>query len=149
MTDAYRELLDDLSHTTTKIKDMTEKYGDDVPVGTSDDWGPPQIVAHLIEVEKVFRGRMQLMLEQETPYLKSWEPEVGPEGIAQELRPQLEAFANERGETISLLMNLPLKGWERSGIHDQHGKLSVEDVAERLIDHDNNHLKQMETFLGK
>jgi hypothetical protein len=149
MTDAYHELLDDLSHTTTRIQEMTEKYGNDVPVGSAEDWGPPQIVAHMIDVEKLYRGRIQKMLNEQTPYLRSWEPEVGPEGIAGTLRPELEAFATERGETISLLMNLPLKGWERSGIHDEYGELTVEDIVERLINHDNDHLKQMETFLNK
>jgi hypothetical protein len=148
MTDAYHELLDDLSHTTTRIQEMTEKYGDDVPVGTAEDWGPPQIVAHMIDVEKLYRGRIQLILAQQTPYLKSWNPEVGSEGIAQKLRPELESLANERGETISLLMNLPLKGWERTGVHDEYGELSVEDIVERLITHDSEHLEQMETFLN-
>ncbi len=148
MIDAYHELLDDLSHTTTKIQEMTEKYGDNLPVGTADDWGPPQIVSHLIDVEKLYRGRVQLILTQQTPYLKSWEPAVGSDGIARELRPQLEAFANERGETISLLMNLPLKGWERTGIHDEYGELSVEDIVESLINHDEAHLSQMEASLN-
>ncbi|MGA7669297.1 MAG: DinB family protein [Nitrolancea sp.] len=148
MTDAYHELLDDLSHTTTRIQEMAEKYADDIPAGTADDWGPPQVVAHLVDVDKLFRTRVQTMLSQETPYLKSWHPEVGPEGVAQELRPQLEAFANERGELISLLMNLPLKGWERTGVHDEHGHITVEELIEVLINHDENHLKQIETFLG-
>ncbi len=149
MTDAYHELLDDLSHTTTRIQEMTEKYGDSVPVGSAEDWGPPQIVTHLIDTEKLYRGRIQKMLKEETPYLKSYEPEVGPEGIAQKLRPELEAFATERGETISLLMNLPLKGWERTGIHEEHGEIAIEDIVETMINHDNNHLKQMETFLNQ
>ena len=149
MTDAYHELLDDLSHTATRIQEMTAPYGDDLPPGTAEDWGPPQIVAHMIDVEKRFRGRIQLILDREAPYLKSWEPSVGPDGIARELRPQLEAFATERGETISLLMNLPLKAWERTGIHDEYGELSVEDIVERLINHDNAHLEQMETFLKR
>lgn len=148
MTDAYHELLDDLSHTTTRIQEMTEKHGANLPVGTADSWGPAQIVAHMIDVEKLYRGRMRLILAQQTPYLKSWQPSVGPEGIARELRPQLEAFANERGETISMLMNLALKGWERTGIHDEFGELSVEDIVERLIEHDNEHLSQMEASLN-
>jgi DinB superfamily len=149
MTDAYHELLDDLSHTTTHIQEMAEEYGDALPAGTAEDWGPPQVVAHLVDVDKLFRTRIQSMLAQETPYLKSFHPEVGPKGVAQELRPQLEAFANERGELISLLMNLPLKGWERTGVHDEYGQISVEDLIEKLINHDDNHLKQIETFLSK
>lgn len=148
MTDAYHELLDDLSHTATQIQEMTQPFGDRLPVGSADDWGPAQLVKHMIDVEMLYRGRIKRMLTQDTPFLKSWEPSVGPEGIATELRPQLEAFANERGETISLLMNLPLKGWKKAGIHEENGEITVEDIVETLIDHDTEHLTQMKTFLN-
>jgi hypothetical protein len=143
MTDAYGEMLDDLSRTTTRIQEMSEKYGDHPSAGAADDWGPARILAHLIDVEKLYRGRMQLILTKETPYLKSANPAGESDDSPREFRPELEAFAMERGETISLLMNLALKDWERTGIHDEFGELSVEDIAERLIDHDNEHLAQM------
>ena len=143
MTDAYGEMLDDLSRTTTRIQEMAEAHGDDAPVGTADDWGPARILSHLIDVEKLYRGRMQLILTQETPYLKSANPAAKSDDAPHEFRPELEAFAMERGETISLLMNLALKDWERTGIHDEFGELSVEDIAEQLIQHDNEHLEQM------
>ncbi|HEX3722717.1 MAG TPA: DinB family protein, partial [Nitrolancea sp.] len=111
---------------------------------TADNWGPARIMSHLIDVEKLYRGRMQLILTQETPYLKSANPAADGDDSAHVFRPELEAFAMERGETISLLMNLALKQWERTGIHDEYGELSVEDIAERLIDHDNEHLAQIE-----
>lgn len=142
MTDAYGEMLDDLSHTTTRIQELSEQYGDNPPVGSADDWGAARILRHMTEVEKLYRGRMQRMLTQETPYLKSVDLAADP-GEGLEFRPELEAFAIERGETISLLMNLALKDWERTGIHDELGELSVEDITERLIDHDNAHLTQL------
>lgn len=142
MTDAYGEMLDDLSHTTTRIQELSEQYGDNPPAGSADDWGAARILRHMSEVEKLYRDRMQRILTQETPYLKSVELSADP-GEGLEFRPELEAFAIERGETISLLMNLALKDWERTGIHDEHGELSVEDISERLIDHDNAHLAQL------
>ena len=144
MTDAIGEMLDDLSHTTTRIQELSEQYGDNPPGGSADDWGAARILRHMSEVEKLLRGRMQLALTQETPYFKPGKLPADP-GEGLEFRPELEAFAIERGETISLLMNLALKDWERTGIHDQRGELSVEDIAEQLIEHDNAHLEQMAT----
>jgi hypothetical protein len=143
MIDAYGEMLDDLSRTTSRIQEMSEKYGDSPSAGTAGDWGPALILTHLTDVEKLYRGRMQLILTQETPYLKSANPAGKIDNSPREFRPELEAFAMERGETISLLMNLALKDWERTGIHDEYGELSVEDITERLIEHDNEHLAQM------
>jgi hypothetical protein len=148
MTDAIGEMLDDLSHATTRIQEMSEQYGDNPPAGSANDWGAARILRHMSEVEKLYRGRMQLILTRETPYLKAANLAADP-GEALEFRPELEAFAIERGETISLLMNLALKDWERTGIHDEHGELSVEDIAERLIDHDNAHLAQLASAFQK
>ena len=144
MIDTYGEMLDDLSRTTTRIQEMSEKYGNTPSPGTTDDWGPARILTHLIDVEQLYRGRMQLILTQMTPYLKSAKRAENVDSSPHEFRPELEAFAMERGETISLLMNLALKDWERTGIHDHFGELSVEDIAEQLIEHDNEHLAQME-----
>ena len=144
MIDTYGEILDDLSRTTTRIQEMSEKYGNTPSPGTADDWGPSRILMHLTDVEKLYRGRMQLILTQMTPYLKSANPAGSIDVFPQQFRPELEAFAMERGETISLLMNLALKDWERTGIHDHYGELSIEDIAEQLIEHDNEHLGQLE-----
>jgi len=144
MIDTFGEILDDLSRTTTRIQEMSEQYGDPPQTLPDGEWGPARIVAHLTDVEKLYRGRMQLILTRETPYLKSANPAGETDDAPHELRPELEAFAMERGETISLLMNLALKDWERTGIHDRFGEVSVEDIAEQLIEHDNEHLAQIE-----
>lgn len=151
MTDVYHELLEMLSGTTSRIQSLLEGDGD-LPKPPTGEWGPAEILAHMVDAEKVYRGRMQAILSQKSPpYLRTWDPQkTAAEGnyAEREVRPELEEFAKERAETISLLMNLALKDWERIGIHDQFGELSVEDITERLIDHDTEHLTQLQGVTG-
>jgi hypothetical protein len=151
MTDVYRELLDALSSTPGRLHDLIGAGLDGLPSGDNAQWGPAGVIAHLLDTELLYRGRMQLILaSREAPYLKPFDPDHAArehDYAARELRPTLEAFATERGETISLLMNLALKDWDRTGVHDEFGEVSIEDLAERLTDHDAEHIQQLAGML--
>ncbi|HET7037889.1 MAG TPA: DinB family protein [Thermomicrobiaceae bacterium] len=154
MTDIYHELLEALAETPVRIQELVEGAGAGAatkPAIGPEGWGPAAIIAHLADTERILRGRIEQMLTREAPYLKSFDPDAlaGERGYAdKELRAALEDFATERAETIQRLMNLPLKGWERSGIHDERGEISVEDVTEQLVDHDAAHLTQLGAALA-
>jgi hypothetical protein len=151
MTDVYHELLDALSEMPGLIQSLVDRGIGDLPSGTNEEWGPAAIIAHLADSDRLYRERMQLILNRETPYLKPNNPTALAQEhdyASREFRPALEEFANERGEIISLLMNLALKQWDRTGIHDTMGEVSIEDLAGRLVDHDAAHLEQLEGMLA-
>ena len=153
MTDIYHELLEALSTTPIRIQELSEGAGATDGSGSpraGGEWGPGAVVAHLADIERVMRGRIEEALTRESPYFRSVDQEKLAEEhdyAHKELRPALEDFAAERAETIQRLMNLPLKGWERTGIHEERGEISVEDIAELLVDHDAAHLQQLEAAL--
>lgn len=150
MHDVYRELIDTLSGTPQQLREMLTDREITTP-RSNETWGPPEVVAHLVDVEKLQRGRMQAILDKETPYLPKFDPNATArqhDYAASDLATSLEAFAQERGETLSLLMNLALKDWERTGVHDTFGIISIEDIAEQLIEHDGEHIRQIEEALG-
>lgn len=145
MIDAYHELIDALAQTPARL---TETLAGRVPTGarSNEDWGPAEVVAHLVDVERLYRGHMQEILRREGALLRRFDERRAArehDYAATDLAASLEAFATERGETMSLLMNLALKDWERTGIHDTDGELSIEDLAERLVEHDDEHVAQV------
>lgn len=141
MTDVYRELIDNLSDTPAELQALLENYQ---PSSSNDDeWGPREIVAHLVDIEVLSRGRINEILERPGAYLKA----IDQEKLAAEhdygsadLQQSLDTFASERAETLSRLMNLALRDWEQTGIHQERGEVSVEDLAESLVNHDAEHL---------
>jgi hypothetical protein len=149
MTDIYRELLEALSITPARVQELTAGL-ENQPPSSDEAWGAAAIVAHLADIERLMRGRIEEALTRESPYFRS----VDQEQLArernyhqQELQAALTDFATERAETLQRLMNLPLKGWERSGIHEQFGEVSVEAITELLVDHDAEHLAQLEALV--
>lgn len=151
MMDTYRELIDALSETPAELQEALAGY--QPPAERSNEsWGPIEYVAHLVDIEKLQRGRMQEILSREGAYLRSYDQEraaVEHDYASRSLDDALTQFATERGETMSLLMNLALKDWEKTGIHDERGELSIEDIAEILISHDAEHLADVRAALAR
>ena len=150
MMDTYRELLDELSQTTGRIQDLLAEGSEQQT--PADGWGPAQILAHLADVERVYRERMQAMLTQEVPYLRPFDADAAAAQhnyAGRVAREALEEFATERAQTLELLINLALKDWDRPGMHDEMGEVSIEDLAERLTEHDAEHLTQLRDALAR
>lgn len=142
MTDVYRELIDNLSDTPAQLQALLDGY--QPPAESGEEWGPREIVAHLVDIELEVRWRINEVLSHPGAYLKA----IDQDKLAQEhdygstdLRQSLDSFAEERGETISLLMNLALRDWDKTGIHEERGEVSVEEMAEVLVNHDAEHLE--------
>ncbi|MCS7051675.1 MAG: DinB family protein, partial [Thermomicrobium sp.] len=72
-------------------------------------------------------------------------------GMAETVRSVSDALArlgHERGDTLTTLMTLSLKDWERRAIHERLGEVTVEDLVEQLVEHDRLHLEQIERLLA-
>lgn len=151
MLDAYRELIDELADGPQTYRDLVGDYQG--TYRSNEDWGVVEVVAHLVDVERLYRGRIQAILEKgEGAYLRSFDPDKAArenDYASKDLAESLDEFARERGETVSLLMTLALKDWELTGVHDEFGILSIEDLVERLINHDALHIEQAKAGLSR
>lgn len=77
------------------------------------------------------------------------EPEVANAADATESPEQLmEAFVLDRGELVSLLMNLTLKDWERKVPHYTKGETTLSDEVEEHLDWEENVLSQVTRALA-
>jgi hypothetical protein len=146
MIDSYHELIDALSGTPRRLQAVSSEAAAGTP-RSNETWGITEIVCHLTDFEKVYRERIMAVLTQNAPYLRS----VDFEEVARQhdyasrsLEEAVDEFGRERGETISVLLNLALKDWERTGIHDEFGEVSIEEMIERMVDHEEEHLGQIE-----
>jgi hypothetical protein len=146
MMDSYHELIDALSGTPRRLQAVSSETAGKAP-RSNEDWGVTEIVCHLTDYEKVYRGRIMTVLTQNSPYLRSVDFEEMArqhDYASRSLEEAVDEFGRERGETISVLLNLALKDWERTGIHDKFGEISIEELIERLVDHDAEYLERIE-----
>lgn len=142
MLEAYRELIDLLAETPTRLKDAAATAGEP-PAG---EWNAAQVIGHLSITEHFFLERINLIVHENEPRLRNFQKPAAERFEAlrdNDAETNLKAFNALRGETVSTLMSLALGSWERTGMHDTRGEISVEDVVEAMIDHDSEHLDQI------
>jgi hypothetical protein len=105
-----------------------------------DEWGPREIVRHLLTVERVvWHARLDQLASGNEPRWSFAEPGTGP-ADDRPLGALIEAFAAERQATVGRLAALDEAGWARTGVHERYGPLDVAGLCRLAADHDDEHL---------
>ncbi len=149
MLDDYRELIDLLAQAPKTLQAAVQQASD--PAGG--DWSAAQICGHLAASETLYLGWLNDLLQRADPLLRA--PAVAHFTEQERLQQQppaesLAAFSTSRGDTISLLMGLSLRDWERTGIQEEEGReVTLAELVEELVDHDADHLAQLRRLAGE
>ncbi len=146
MLDSYRELLDILAQTPTQLRQTAQAAGEP-PAG---EWSAAQVLAHLAAAERLFFGRLNQLLRERDPLLKRPSEEhfaYQEQLMSGTVEQNLNAFNAVRGEVISLLMGLSLRDWEKTGTHETRGEVTLADLVEHMVDHDAEHIEQLESLV--
>jgi uncharacterized damage-inducible protein DinB len=107
------------------------------------EWPAAAVLIHLAQVEKAYRRRLQRMAGEEEPHVPAIDPQVHevPEGVT--ARQLLQAFEDERSQTIVFLQELLPGGWQRAAIHETLGRVTIRSQVQNLVEHDIEHSNQL------
>ena len=111
-----------------------------------DRWSISEVLAHLVEVEGVFRERARKMVEENDPVLETYDQDAAyaagkySAGKASE---HLHQFCHERDRTISWLRYLPPKVAARTGRHSEIGPITLDQFLHDWACHDLGHIRQI------
>jgi len=110
-----------------------------------DRWSITMILAHLRDVEIAgFRSRFHAMLEQEKPFLPSYDQlALFQKSTSFHGPAELAAFERERKVTLDWLKKLPPEAAGRTGRHQQLGEISVAELLNEFAFHDLGHIRQV------
>jgi uncharacterized damage-inducible protein DinB len=109
-------------------------------------WSVSEVLAHLADVERVFRGRAQLIAERELPAIASYDQEEAyrrgdySSGRAED---HLRRFHQEREATLRLLRTLPDAALARRGQHSEIGEFTLSELLHEWAFHDLGHIRQI------
>jgi hypothetical protein len=121
----------------------------DVPTGP-DRFSPREVIFHMAFWEPVARGRMELARLTDGVEVPDWdEDQHAKENAYHTLDPlvALDAFAEERGKTMSLFESLEEEEWEKAFVHPVKGRLTMFSWGATMLGHDLYHLHQLEEAL--
>jgi len=132
MLDNYQDLIDELLSAPSLIRGAVAAHGGEAP---------PEVLGLIImltERDAVVLERLNRMRREPNAHLRALTPlaDAAPRAIDQPLDEALKTFDTNRGELVSLLMNLTLKDWERVATHEIEGEVTIADEVELHVESD-------------
>ena len=110
------------------------------------EWAIVEVVAHLADTEERTLGRTMRMLGEEEPFLEPYDPDtlaIERAYIGMDLGTELDRFDSLRAEQASVLAELGDEGWGRIGVHGEHGRITVQQLAAHTAGEDADHFAQI------
>lgn len=147
MLDSYRDLIDGLLETPTRVRDL---MGQPVP----DDLGSDstELLRELRIRESVELARIQKVMWERQARLGSIDTEVRQalNNAAHDLSGEtlVAEFGIDRGSLVSILINLTLNDWDRPVDDEVLGEITFAEEIERHLDWDEDLIKRLAGIHG-
>ena len=116
----------------------------------SGKWSIHEHACHLAQVHPMFHERLDLMLSEPSPVIRSYDPgrDDGDDALlALDLDECLERFRTERIALVERVSGLSATDWARTAEHDEYNSYSVLIMFRHLALHDLFHAYRIEELL--
>lgn len=114
------------------------------------EWSIHENACHLAEVHPLFVRRLDLMLAETNPAIRSYDPgRDDPDDalLKLDLEDALRRFAHDRARIVARLRALTPDDWMRTARHDEYNAYSVFTMFRHLALHDFHHAYRIEELL--
>jgi hypothetical protein len=118
-------------------------------------WSIQQIVIHMMDSDLIASDRMKRIIAEENPTLIGYHETWFSQRLFYEKQDPFlaaEIFDKNRQMTALIFRNLPDEAFKRIGTHNEHGRMTLEEMLMSYVRHLEHHLKFLRhkrTLLGK
>ena len=110
-------------------------------------WSVREIIAHLADLESNgFAVRLRQVLQEERPLMKAIDTDARARDFGyqgQDVSRNISRLLEARSENIRLVQPALPEAWDRVGIHEHRGPMTLRQILEGMANHDQNHLRQI------
>jgi hypothetical protein len=113
------------------------------------EWSIKDVVGHLCDHGQFLHRRLYMMIKLEEPRLAAYDQEAlvrDRNAQAAPIEQLLAEFSAQRGKTVDMLADLVHWNWARTGHHQELGRLSIRQLVDRAVAHDEAHLAQVRSL---
>lgn len=144
MLDNYQDLIDELLGAPKLLREIIAAHGGDAPTEVL------ALIVQLTQRDETVLARLNEMRRATSPHVRALPglDDLPAPATTPELDDAIASFDTNRGELVSLLMNLTLKDWERTATHDDGGEVSIADEVESHVEFDEDVRAKIEETLG-
>jgi uncharacterized damage-inducible protein DinB len=115
-------------------------------------WSVRQIAVHLADAEVVAATRFRWVAAQPGATIKAYDQDTWANKLHYEKQPieqAMELFTAVRKATANLLRALPDSAWANTGVHDEHGEMTLKSLVDLYAEHAEKHAKQVWNIRNK
>lgn len=144
MLDNYQFLIDELLGAPKLVRATIAAHGGEAPAAVLG------LISLLSERDALMLERLNRVKREQYASLRAL-PDLAdtePPGVDKSLDALLASFDTNRGELVSLLMNLTLKDWEKKASHETEGETTIAEEVELHVDLDEALRARIEATLG-
>ena len=149
--DLKADLIDRLSATPARIAQAVAGWPAArlraVPADSA--WSAAEILAHVRATDDILAFRAFMILARDNPPMPSFDERRWAEvaGYTRaDFHTSLEAFRLRRAELAAMLGRAAPDDWERTGAHEERGPITLLDVIEGVVEHEEEHCEQLEAL---
>ena len=113
-------------------------------------WSAYEHAVHLPAVQPIFVERLEMMLSEPSPHIKSYEPSRDDQDgalLKLDLDAEMDRFDRERRKIVDRLRALKPDEWAKTAEHDEYSHYSVFIMFRHLALHDLHHAYKIEERL--
>jgi hypothetical protein len=103
-----------------------------------------EVVCHLADFEPITADRMKRVIAENNPALLGADQDCFLAALAyhdRDLEEELTIIEKTRKQLARILCKLPEQAWQRSGVHNERGPLTLEKLLTGEVNHMNHHVK--------
>ncbi len=146
--------LEKLRRTPLEIAQLLSGKDESVFNYTPEDggWTVRNILSHLLDAQGVLNFRVNLMLTQENPELKSlavFDWAINDQDRPADTMDILATYRDSRQETLARLESIPLADWWLTGLHQEFGSVTVRQQVSYFALHEISHLPSIARLLER
>src|SRR4051812_26629550 len=107
-------------------------------------WSIQEIVIHLMDSDLIGIDRMKRVIAEDRPLLIGYNESRLAKSLAydhQSSEDAITVFDMSRKLFAPVLRGLPEAAFDRWGVHNEHGKVTLADFVKNYVEHLNHHLK--------
>lgn len=115
-------------------------------------WSIQQLVHHVLDSDLIAAHRMKRIIAEESPLLIGYDETLFAKRLGYErmdVGAACECFRLNRELMAQILRGLPEAAFERSGIHNERGKVTLGEMVEMYVEHLTHHEKFVKEKRGK
>lgn len=116
----------------------------------SGKWSIHEHACHLAQVHPLFFQRLDLMLSEDNPAIRSYDPgrdDPRDALLRIDLESALRRFKDDRDRLVERLRHLRPQDWTRTAQHEEYNSYSVFTMFRHLVLHDFFHAYRIEELL--